>query len=161
MQTERDAFLLLASTLTGVSAAVVTAADGNADYFGTFVTLAGRDFGSGQGDELLKLFDTLAGQGKAPGDVVLGLLSGSIDRNPPPGFPQLAYGAMTRALSFLVLTGAWSPACNAEKMQIPSPEAYTQGLVWLIAQAHPEGNSLAAPQSWGVPPAPLTDFIGG
>lgn len=161
MQTRRDTFLLLVATLSGVSLPNVTIADDVADYLGNFVSLADKDFGPGQAEELLKLFNSLVSQGMPAGDAVHGLLAGRFDRKPPPGYPQQPYGDITRALSLFVLTGGWSAQCDPEQMIIPSSDAYTQSLVWLIAQAHAQGNSNAGPQSWGDLPDALSTFIGG
>ena len=81
MQTRRDTFLLLVATLSGVSLPTVTIADNVADYLGNFISLADKDFGPGQAEELLKLFNSLVSQGMPAGDVVHGLLAGKFEES--------------------------------------------------------------------------------
>jgi hypothetical protein len=77
-----------------------------------------------------------------------------------------------RAVMLMWFFGAWyDPAVLAKNAgQSPPPasigfnvissDAYTQGWIWQVAQAHPMGYSNFRFGYWNAPPPPLSDFIG-
>lgn len=154
----QDAFYKLVATLSGVAIAKVIRADQKANYFGLFNQLAGAEGGQSNAAALLALFVTLAEKGMAPQAIVSGILAGDYDPHAPA--QGVVFSELTRALTLFVLTGLWDPNCNPENASIPTPEAYAEGLVWLIAQAHPAGYSNMLTRSWTNVPPPLSQFIG-
>lgn len=160
-----DSFRLLIATLCGVSTGKAALADTQANYLGLFRTASARSpFGAGAADALITLFYKLTNGAESPKQAVTLILDGTFDTDPPPGFPVIAYSKLTRSLAFLVLTGGWHPDCvdtsSADDATIPSPAAYTSGMVWLIAQAHAQGYSRDLFGSWASPPDPLSSFTG-
>jgi hypothetical protein len=153
----QQGFHTLVSTLTGVGMTRVETADRNAGFLALFRQLGGQEQGFLNADLLIKLFLDKTRNANA-NLVVKAILSGDYDNQPP--FPNLKFSQLARSLSFFVLTGMWSPTCSSEDAVIPAPAAYTEGLIWLIAQTHPVGNSKSAAGSWAVPPPPLSKFIG-
>lgn len=156
-------FQSLVSTLTGVGLTRVAKADANAGFLALFRQKAGQAESGGQtvyfADVLIELF-TGKTKNSSPDVVVAAILNGEFDPQSP--FTGLVYSKLALALSFFVLTGMWSATCDPEAKDavIPTPAAYTEGLIWLIAQTHPAGNSKMAAGSWAVPPPPLAKFIG-
>lgn len=157
MDTLHTGFHTLVSTLTGVGLAKVQDADEQADYVSLFRERAGHDNAGYAADGLVILFLKVAEQSSAAA-AVSAILSGNYDALP--SHSPLPFSKLTRALSFFVLTGMWSPTCSPEDGVIPSMDAYTESLIWLIAQTHPVGYSNMASGSWATPPDALSKFIG-
>ncbi len=81
---------------------------------------------------------------------------------------------LARSIMLMWYFGSWYDPAELEKyngpnppadpvpaMQVISPDAYTQGWVWSVAQAHPMGYSNFTFGYWSQNPPSLTDFIGG
>ena len=88
-----------------------------------------------------------------------------------------AVGFLGRAILLMWYFGAWydptalqTAAQQAAKGQNPAPgtfpytvltaDAYTQGWIWSVAQAHPMGYSNLRFGYWNSPPPPLSAFTG-
>ena len=78
-------------------------------------------------------------------------------------------GNLARSVMLMWYIGSWyppsDPANYATPGSQPSPSvisanAYTQGKVWSVAQAHPMGYSQLRFGYWAENPAPLADFVG-
>jgi hypothetical protein len=78
-----------------------------------------------------------------------------------------------RAILLMWYFGAWyapadlqknagtSPPPNSVASSVISADAYTQGWIWSVAQAHPMGYSNFRFGYWNTKPPSLSDFIGG
>ena len=62
--------------------------------------------------------------------------------------------------SDLAKTAGTSPPPNTVFFNVISADAYTQGWIWQVAQAHPMGYSNFRFGYWNADPPPLSDFIG-
>ncbi|MBL0374596.1 hypothetical protein JJB09_21525 [Rhizobium sp. KVB221] len=156
--TRLQTFIDLVSALTGVSARVAGQAEAAAQYLENYTHAADGIAGAGATDALLGVF--AAGRQKLPPEKVAKMLfykelDGS---SPDPAWP---FSAMTRNLMKFVLLGVWyDPNKPGDDGTIPTAASYSEGLVWLIAQAHPVGASQLAYGYWANPPPSLKDLIG-
>ena len=153
-----EAFLQLASALTGVSADKIRRANQRASYLSHFQELAGKDQqGTPLADIFIKVFMTLT-ERHDPETAIALISSGDLDNLPS---DQLQFSSIAQSLCFFLLTGQWQDLADPKSTPvIPTSAAYTEGLVWLMAQTHPVGYSRMAAGSWKEPPPKLSDFIG-
>ena len=149
-----DSFVKLSAILTGIDAAKlappVDAINIKQVYFDLAQQKAGSTF-----DQLLSLFNQ--NQDKTPEEIATLILTQS----------GAAIGNLGRTIMLLWYLGSWydpsDPAkydsTNPPSSSVVSSDAYTQGWVWRVAQAHPMGFSPLVFGYWGQTPPPLSDFI--
>lgn len=160
MKVNPQHFIALVSALTGVSIKVVGEAETTASYLSQFQALADP---SSNGDGTYVLVDafTVLSQNIPPDQAAATILAGKLDGfSPNPNWPL---SAMARSLMKFVLLGLWLDPNNTSKDyegEIPTAVAYSESLVWLIAQAHAVGASKMAYGHWAGPPPSLKDMIG-
>lgn len=63
-------------------------------------------------------------------------------------------GQLGAAVVELWYLGAWRGVDGGEPLQVVSPRAYREGLVWDAIGAHPMGAKQQGFGSWALPPAP-------
>lgn len=156
--TRMQTFIDLVCALTGISAQAVGQAEAAAQYLENYTLQADAVAGAGATDALLGAY--AKERQKLPPQTVAGmLLDKSLDGGSPD--PDWPFSAMTRNLMKFVLLGVWyNPLCATDEGRIPTAASYSEGLVWLIAQAQPTGASKLAYGHWANPPPPLKDLIG-
>lgn len=66
--------------------------------------------------------------------------------------------ALARSIMLAWLTGSWRDPNNPSDFNVISANAYTQGWVWRVAQAHPMGYSTLQFGYWQDPPLPQFDI---
>lgn len=71
---------------------------------------------------------------------------------------------LARRIVKLWYTGSWyapyDPSSGANMLRVVSSQAYTNGLVWKAAQAHPMGFSVMRFGYWATTPPPLSAYTG-
>lgn len=148
-----DSFVQLSALLTGIDAKRlapdVDPVNIKQAYFDLAQTKDAATF-----DQLLAIFDK--NQGKPPDEIADLLLTES----------GAAVGNLARSLMLLWYLGSWyDPSdpkqydANQVNSSVVSAEAYVQGWVWRVAQAHPMGFSPFVFGYWGKAPPALSDFI--
>ena len=150
-----DSFVQLSALLTGIDAKRlapdVDPVNIKQAYFDLAQTKDAATF-----DQLLAIFDK--NQGKPPDEIADLILTQS----------GAAVGNFARTLMLLWYLGSWYPPSDREKYDknepqlkaaVVSAEAYVQGWVWRVAQAHPMGFSPFVFGYWGKAPPALSDFI--
>lgn len=153
-------FLEFAATLVGVSQKVVSQAEDAAQYLEHFATMANQ-FPTRQGsvDDLLLLYAGVRST-MSPDQAVAAILSGAYD-GPTKGPKDWKFSAMSRSLMNFLLLGMWfNPNDPTDEGMIMTSSLYSEGLVWLIAQAQPVGASKLRYGHWAKPPPPLNTLIG-
>lgn len=156
--TRLQTFIDLISALTGVSARVAGQAQVAAKYLENYTTAADKVAGTGATDALLAIYAQLR-KTFPPENAAEKLLSGTLDRSSPD--KNWPFSAMARTLMKFVLLGVWyDPRVADDNGTIPTAASYSEGLVWLIGQAHPVGASKLAYGHWAKPPPSLKDLIG-
>ncbi|WP_378941006.1 hypothetical protein [Mesorhizobium sp. ANAO-SY3R2] len=154
--TRLQTFIDLISTLTGVSTRVAGQAQAAARYLENYTIAADKVAGTGATDALLSVY-AQARRKLPPENAAEKLLGGGLDgTSPDKSWP---FSAMARTLMKFVLLGVWYDPKVAEG-KIPTAASYSEGLAWLIGQAHPVGASKLAYGHWAKPPPPLKDLIG-
>lgn len=151
-------FIDLMSALTGVSARVCGQAQMAAHYLENYMAQADAIAGHGSSDLLFGAFQQLR-KTLPPHDAAKNLLAGTLDgQSPDKDWP---FSEMARTLMKLVLLGVWyDPRIVGDEGRIRTAAAYSESLVWLIAQAHPVGASKLAYGYWAKVPPALKDLIG-
>ncbi len=67
--------------------------------------------------------------------------------------PKESFGGLANAIITLWYLGQWTCGEGEKaKTYIPTPEAYQQGLIWLIGQTHPPGAKQPGYGSWATTP---------
>ena len=98
---------------------------------------------------LLEVYSDLSGQNMQPNDIAKAILANG----------ELA--PLARAIMLEWYTGSWYPPGTSNPVKVISADAYTQGWMWSVAQAHPMGYSNWHFGYWSSPPPALTDFTTG
>lgn len=159
--TPMDLFVGLSSVLTGVAADKLAPALDPVNIKQTYFDFAQKQ-SSVTFQQLLNIFSR--NQDQPPlqiGDIILNQ-SGDAVRY------------LARSIILMWYLGSWYDPAELQKynapnpppdpvpaVQVISPDAYTQGWVWSVAQAHPMGYSNFTFGYWGQNPPSLSDFIGG
>ena len=156
-----DTFVGLSAVLTGIDASKLAPLLDPVNIKQTYF-----DFVQGKSEttfnQLLAIFASNQTQSPAAiGDIILNQ-SG----------PNVEY--LARSIILMWYLGAWYDpgvlmsynSSNPPKGPVPSAgvisaDAYTQGWVWSVAQAHPMGYSNFTFGAWSSDPPSLTDFVGG
>ena len=156
-----DTFVSLSAVLTGIDASklapLLDPVNIKQTYFDFVQSKAGTTF-----NQLLSIFSQNQTQTPAViGDIILNQ-SG----------PSVEY--LARSIILMWYLGSWYDPGVLQLYNSPSPppgpvpsagvisaDAYTQGWVWSVAQAHPMGYSNFTFGAWSADPPTLTDFVGG
>jgi len=149
---ELESFVQLSALLTGIAAEKLAPAVDPVNIKQVYFDLARKESGD-TFQQLLSIFDQ--NQGKPPDEIAEIILTQS----------GAAVGNLARTLMLVWYLGSWyAPRdppqySNFPSSTVVSPDAYTQGWVWRVAQAHPMGFSPLIFGYWGQTPPPLSDFI--
>jgi hypothetical protein len=156
-----DLFLDLSAFLTGIDKSklspLLDPVNIKQTYFDFVQGKAGTTFG-----QLLQVFS--ANQTQSPT-----VIADAIFNKSGPAVEYLA-----RSIILMWYLGSWYDPQVLESYNSPTPprgpvpsagvvsaEAYTQGWVWSVAQAHPMGFSNFTFGAWSADPPSLADFVGG
>ena len=158
--TPMELFVGLSSVLTGIDATkLAPALDPNnvkQIYFDTAKAKGGATF-----DQLLQIYAANATQPPAA-------IAAAVFEQSGPAVCFLA-----RAIMLAWYLGSWYQPSELQKYSVPnppaapiastviSPDAYTQGWAWNVAQAHPMGYSNFTFGYWANKPPSLDDFVQG
>jgi len=148
-----DSFVQLSALLTGIDAQRLAPDVDPVNIKQAYFDLA-QTKDAGTFDQLLVIFDK--NQGKPPEEIADILLAQS----------GAAVGNLARTIMLLWYLGSWYPPSDPTQYDnnqvfsaVVSAEAYVQGWVWRVAQAHPMGFSPLIFGYWGKTPPALSDFI--
>lgn len=149
--TDLDDFVAMSAVLTGFAASILkpaTDAQQQALQYLNFL----QSSTSGVAQELPALLDVYRkNQGKPDA-----LIGAAIMASPS--------AELARRIIKLWYTGSWYEPFVAGKganmLRVVSSQAYTNGLVWKAAQAHPMGFSVMRFGYWGATPPPLSAYTG-
>jgi hypothetical protein len=145
-------FLDMSAVLTGFQASTLAPGLDPNNLKSLFLATADSHAGSALVDQLLQQFRALKGTvtDQQLADSLLG-----VSENPVPSTALLA-----RSIVKLWYVGSWYPLDSQSENdgQVISMLAYTGGLVWKTAQAHPMGYSELKFGYWAKPPPALSEF---
>lgn len=102
-------------------------------------------------DQLLQQFTMLQGQGLPKQKIADTLLDTATT-------PPSATALLARTIVKMWYLGMWYPQNTQEQPTVISAQAYTGGLAWQAAQAHPMGYSTFTFGYWKDVPPPLSAF---
>ena len=152
---DMDNFVALSVILTGVAQSVI------APSFDTY-NLKDQVYAAAEADDadalaaLLAQYATLAAQSAKPGDVIAAVMQ-----------PKEASTArMARSIILAWYSGAWYATADLYGTNPPptprvlSADAYTQGVMWKVAQAHAMGSADYPFGYWNTQPPALAQFTG-
>ena len=152
---DMDLFLGASAALTGISQEQLAPSLNPTDVPQQYFNQAKPDPNF---QKLLQTFNTLNSKKLPPDQIAAAIMAD----------PTLA--PLARAIILEWYTGGWyTPASlvqppagsQASAVKVISSEAYTQGWMWGVAQAHPMGYSNWHFGYWSSPPPALTDFTTG
>jgi hypothetical protein len=146
-------FANMSAALTGFQPGFLRPFLDPTDLAGTFYKFVIEQAGQTMMDDLLTAFRAI--QFNDPQTIADTLLETA---STPPVSPQ---GQLCQAIVAMWYLGSWYPPpflVNTSLQQVVSSQAYTKGLVWNVAQAHPMGFSAFTFGYWSQPPASLDNF---
>jgi type II secretory pathway component PulM len=148
-----NSFVQLSALLTGIDAQRLAPEVDPVNIKQVYFDQARKE-AAGPFDQLLTLFDQ--NQSKPPDEIADIILTQS----------GAAVGNLARTIMLLWYLGSWYPPSDPTQYDnnqvfstVVSAEAYVQGWVWRVAQAHPMGFSPLIFGHWGKTPPALSDFI--
>ncbi|HYO12722.1 MAG TPA: sorbitol dehydrogenase [Thermoanaerobaculia bacterium] len=158
-----ESFIGLSQALTGISRSVLAPDLDPIDLKSTYLQTLDQQIGPPATDALLQLYVDLKQQGLSDEQIAQTILEPPLPP-PPAGIDPVAQAAQARSIMKMWLLGSWyMPTLpgQAEDLSgtVISANAYTGGLAWTIAQAHPMGYSELSFGYWATPSPPLPDGI--
>lgn len=141
-------FAKLSAVLTGFTDAAVSPPRDPKDLKALYLKTADANLKPGTVDTLLARFDALSGK---PRQEIADALLATADTN-----PDYAAGA-ARSILKMWYVGVWYPPPD-QVVAVVSADAYTGGLLWRAAQAHPIGFSTFSFGYWNSVPPSMQDF---
>ena len=146
--TSLDTFVQLSSALTGVDSQQLKPAIDPILLADEYLAFLQKNVDAAALTRLFDTFTQLISSGNSPKEAAGTILA---DTN---------QGWLARSLIKLWLLGTWyDPNNPGNALQVISPEAYTESLVWQMMQAHPMGFSKLSFGYWAQPPPSLKQFI--
>jgi hypothetical protein len=145
-------FLDMSAVLTGFQTSTLAPGFDPNDLKSLFLATADERAGSALVDQLLQQYRAL--KGKVPAQQLADALLGISES------PAQRTALLARSIVKLWYVGSWYPldSVSANDGQVISMLAYTGGLVWKTAQAHPMGYSEMKFGYWASPPPALSEF---
>jgi hypothetical protein len=149
-------FANMSAALTGFLASVLRPFLDPVNLSGAYYSFAVSQVGQQAMDNLLNAYRAIATQ---PAQTIADTLLETASTTPPSNQADIAQSIV--AMWYL---GSWyKPAFQnagvpGAVVQVVSSQAYTNGLAWRAAQAHPMGYSAFAFGYWSQPPASLATF---
>jgi hypothetical protein len=153
--TRSQTFAAMSAVLTGFQAGIINPTLDPIDLNGPYLQTADSNAGAALVDQLLAQFQSLQGQSS---QVIANTLLATANPDPPP----VAW--LARSIVKLWYLGSWFPAAPPPSDGPPgiggvvSANAYTGGLAWKAAQAHPMGYSQFNFGYWTSAPPSLDQF---
>ena len=149
--TDLDDFVAMSAVLTGFAASILKpATDAQQQALQYLDFLQGST--SGVAQDLNALLDVYRANRGRPDPIIGAAILAS------------ASAELARRIMKLWYTGSWyapyDPATGANMLRVVSSQAYTNGLVWKAAQAHPMGFSVMRFGYWAATPPPLSAYTG-